>query len=253
MTTIAEFNTWGEELEAKLLLRSSPIAVKMLKSAADIPAEAIRPKQERGHHLAQCQAFAMTRRQGATVAMLTEDHWCFAPLMAYGLVDDPQDEFVNTTTSFPRFQRGEYIGMVTAPLKTTSFAPDMVLVYAEPAQVRELLMSVKFEDGQLVESVFDPIDSCAWSVVPVIESGDYRITIPDPGEYARAAVREDEMIFSIPANKLPVVVTGLKRFAENRTGKDFGSIEMMPDFPRPEFYRRLFQKWGLDSEDELTS
>jgi uncharacterized protein (DUF169 family) len=221
--SVNDYHALGEELERLLLLRGSPIAVKMLKKEEDIPEEAIRPKKDRGHHLAQCQAFAMSRRQGETVAMLKEDHWCFAPLMAYGLV--------------------------TAPLKKASFEPDMVLVYAEPGQVRKLLMAVKFGDKSLVTSVFDPIDSCVWAVVPVIESGEYRITIPDPGEYARAATRDDMLIFSIPKDKLDTIVSSLKRIEEReRKGPAFHQIEMRPDFPQPEFYQRLFKTWGLDTE-----
>jgi len=220
----------------------------MLKSEEDIPAEAIRPKRDKGHHLAQCQAFAMSRRQDATVAMLKEDHWCFAPLMAYGLVEDPKDDFVNATTSFPCFEQEKFIGMVTAPLKSASFEPDMILIYADPAQVRQLLMVVKFKDKSLVNSIFDPIDSCAYAVVPVIETGQYRITIPDPGEQTRAAARDDEIIFSLPKEKLVTIVNGLTSLAEQDQEQAIDELEMMPDFPRPEFYDRLFKKWGLDTK-----
>jgi uncharacterized protein (DUF169 family) len=87
MTTLGEFNSYGEELERLLLLRTSPIAVKMLEKEEDIPEGAFRPKRDRGVHLGQGQAFAMSRRQGATVAMLKEDHWCWCPLVGFGLVE----------------------------------------------------------------------------------------------------------------------------------------------------------------------
>ena len=77
MTTLTDLNRLGEELERMLILRTSPIAVKMLEKEADIPEGAIRPKKDRGYHIAQCQAFAMSRRQKATVAMLKEDNWCY--------------------------------------------------------------------------------------------------------------------------------------------------------------------------------
>ena len=82
MSDLGEFNRYGEELEASLILRSSPIAVKMLQEEADVPEGAIRPARDRGYHLAQCQAFAMSRREGTTVAMLKEDHWCPSAVMA---------------------------------------------------------------------------------------------------------------------------------------------------------------------------
>lgn len=74
MPSIEEFNCMSLKLENLLILRTYPIAVKMLEKDEDIPDGAIRPKQERGFHLAQCQAFAMNRRSGETIAMLKEDN-----------------------------------------------------------------------------------------------------------------------------------------------------------------------------------
>ena len=100
-----------------------------------------------------------------------------------------------------------------------------------------------------VFSEFDPIDSCAYAIVPVIEKQEYKITIPDPGEYARAAVREDELIFSIPKTKIAVILSMLKQMDEENFGKAFENIEMMPDFSKPDFYRNAFKQWGLDTEE----
>ena len=66
MATIKEFNRCGEELEKILLLRTSPVAVKMLEKESDIPKGALRPKKDRNIHYAQCQAFALSRRDGTT-------------------------------------------------------------------------------------------------------------------------------------------------------------------------------------------
>jgi uncharacterized protein (DUF169 family) len=248
MTTLKEYNSCGEDLERLLLLRTSPIAVKMLEKEEDIPEGAIRPKKDRGYHIAQCQAFAMTRRQGATVAMLTEDHWCWAPLMGYGMVENPHDPFVDGLSSFPCLEYGKYIGIVSAPLKTATFEPDMVLIYSNTAQLRVLLMVVKFQEKALISSEFDPIDSCIFSVVPTLLNGQYRITLPDPGDYERALAGEDEIIFSVPKDKLVGLVTGLRQMSERKQGYTNFAMEMRPDFPRPEFYIKLFEKWGLDVE-----
>lgn len=248
--SVEEYNNYCSEFEKYLFIRNKPVAVKMIKDEKEIPEGAIRPKKDRGHHIAQCQAFALSRRQGETVAMLKEDHWCFAPLMAYGLVEDPEDEFIKASTSCPRFERDKYIGMLTAPGDTAKFEPDMIMLYLEPGQVRKLLMAVKFGEKISVYSEFDPIDSCAYAIVPVIEKQEYRITIPDPGEYARSAAREDELIFSIPKTRIPVILSTLKDMAEADFGKAFENIEMLPDFPRPDFYKNAFKQWGLDTEED---
>ncbi len=92
MITISDYNQYGEDLEKLLLLRTSPLAVKMLEKKEEPPKDAFRPRRDRGFHLSQCQAFAMSRRQRITVAMLKEDNWCWAPLISFGLVEPEATE-----------------------------------------------------------------------------------------------------------------------------------------------------------------
>lgn len=261
MTTVKEYNQYGEVLEELLWLRTSPIAVKMLEKEEDIPPEAIRPKRDRGYHLAQCQVFALNRRRGETIAMLKEDLWCWAPLIGYGLVPPLDEETISpmiyivenmqaarkVDKVWPRLEQGRYIGILSGPLKKASFEPDLVLVYSNTAQLRSMLLAIKFKQGHLVKSEFDPIDSCVYSVVPVIKDGEYRITLPDPGEYERAMADEGEIILSVPIAKLEELITGLRFFEEMNMSYRHFSMQMTPDFPQPDFYKELFRKWGLDS------
>jgi uncharacterized protein (DUF169 family) len=250
MTTIKQYNRFGEDLERFLLLRSSPLAIKILKNEADVPEGAIRPKRDRGIHIALCQAFALSRREKHTVAMLKEDQWCWGPLVAFGLVDPVVAESEEPTRQqlpfLPRLEYRKYAGIVSAPLKSANFKPDLALVYSNTAQLRSLLMAVKHMENSLVNSQFDPIDSCVYSIIPVLQTGQYRITLPDPGESHRALAGEDEIIFSIPANKLKTVLSGLEHLENIQQGYTDCHIEMRPDFPQPAFYQRLFKAWGLD-------
>jgi len=264
MTTIQQYNDYGETLEKSLILRTSPIAVKMIEKESDIPKGAIRPKRDRGYHLAQCQAFAMTRRQGTTIAMLKEDNWCWAPLIGYGLVKPFDEDTISynifmvsdmaaarrVMQNFPRLEYEKFIGIVSAPLKTANFLPDLVLIYCNPAQLRSMLMATKYREGFLVTSQFDPIDSCVYSVVPVISNGKYRITLPDPGEYERAMAGEDEIILSVPRDKMEELISGLKHFEQRKLSYTDLAMQITPDFHRPDFYRQLFKMWGLDIEDD---
>jgi uncharacterized protein (DUF169 family) len=265
MTTVKEFNSYGEELEKRLLLKTAPIAVKMLEKEKDIPKEAIRPKRDRGYHIAQCQAFALTRRNRETIAMLKEDSWCWGPLIAYGMVKTPE-LFLEGNVFYPAlvstleaskevsqkraaFEYGKYIGILSAPLSTTSVKPDVVLIYSNTLQLRIMLMSIMYKDGHMVTAEFNPLDSCIYSVVPVIQKGGYRITLPDPGDYQRALAGEDEIILSATPDKIADVVAGLRHLEEIAHGYLSHRMEMRPDFPRPDFYNMLFKQWGLDVED----
>ncbi len=263
MTTLNEYNNCGEELEKLLMLRTSPVAVKMLEKEEDIPDGAIRPKKDYGYHIAQCQAFAMSRRgRKATVAMLKEDNWCPAPVSAYRLVEireeinsypymvESKEAADKLNAASPEFEYGKYIGVVSAPLKMANFEPDLVLVYSNATQLRSMLLAVKYKEGILVNSEFDPLRSCVFSIIPVLQNGNYRITLPDTGEQYRTMCGEDEIIFSIPKDKISNVVSGLRHFEEmthdhvhRYTHLDF---DMRPDFPQPGNYVEMFKKWGIE-------
>jgi uncharacterized protein (DUF169 family) len=256
MSTLSEFQNFGEEIEKYMLLRTSIIGVKMLRKESDIPESAIRPQKDNGHHLAQCQAFSLSRRQGKTIAMLKEDNWCWGPLMAYGLVDqtiaEKYPELKNEVRKMPKLEYGKYIGIVSAPLKTAGFIPDIVLIYSNNAQLNNMLHALSFCDEGLVTSPLYPIASCALSVVPAL-SGQYCVTLPDPGELGRAGAGEDEIIFSVHRDKVSTLVSQLKVFETMHFGyKDQSFWETRPDFPRPEFYKNLFRECGLDADDEPT-
>lgn len=248
MSSLDDFNRYGEELEKSLLLRTAPIAVKMLEREEDIPSGAIKPQKDRGIHIAQCQAFAMSRRERLTVAMLKEDNWCFAPLIAYGLVPKPDEPTIERFTSFPRFEEGRYIGIVSAPLRTASFEPDVVLIYCNTAQLRSLLMPThNYGEEAVISSHFFP-PSCAYTVVPVVLNNQYLVALPDPGDYARALAGEDEIILSVPGDKMQILASGLRRAEERKQGYTSSNMLMQADFARPEFYKRLFRSWGLDAK-----
>lgn len=249
MTSIADYNKYGEELERMMRLHTSPMAVKMLESEADIPEGAVRPWKDRQQHIAQCQAFALSRRQKQTIAMLEEDNWCFAPIIAYGLEDKPEDTELQAFLKFPTFPRNKYIGIVSAPLATANFEPDVVIIYSNTTQLRNMLMPLSFQHADEIDYMFFP-PACAYQVIPVMESGRYMITLPDPGDYMRALAGEDEIILSMPADKIEELVTVLQRMRENEYSFERSGMYMLHDFPQPPFYQMLFQRWGLSSKKD---
>ncbi len=245
MTPLGKFNKYGEDLEYHLMLRTSPIAAKMLKSESDIPEGAFRPKKDRGEHYAQCQAFALSRRNGITVAMLKEDHWCTAAPLAYGNVPPNQQ-----SEGYDCFPYGKYAGIVTAPLKNASFIPDVVIIWSNNAQLRALIMSMDRKESSQINSRYLP-PSCSYSVVNPIQDGKYWVVLPDPGELERGVGTEDEMMFAVPAAKMETMITSLRKGEKGYFSYRHHHPFIRPDFPRPDFYRQSFKSWGLDADDTL--
>jgi uncharacterized protein (DUF169 family) len=245
MTMIADYNRYGEELESLLVLQTSPVAVKMLVKETDIPAEAVRPKKDRRYHLAQCQAFAMSRREKTTVAMLKEDNWCIGAVLSYGLEPSPEIRDGKSQKNGEYFAYGKYIGILTGPLKKASFVPDAVIIYCDTNQLRTILLSLDYQERTGVKANFLPF-SCSNAVVPVILHDEYWINLPDPGEYARALTMAGEMMFSVPKNKLSGLVEALREGRRNLSGFSNESPMMRPDFPQPDLYKQVLENWGMD-------
>ena len=265
MTTLSEFNSYGEELEKRLRLKTFPFAVKLLEKEADIPEGAIRPKRDLGHHLALCQGFAMSRREGKLVAMFTEDMWCYSPVISLGIAEPPVyyleghtyfpgdvrtlEVAENLAEKFPRLEYGKYAGVASAPLKTASFEPDLVIIYCDSAQLRSLLAGVKYKEGEQVTSTLEPGGACVQSTVPVIQSGECKVTVPCSGDRRWAMAQDDEMIFSMPKGKLEDLMLGLRHFDETETFRFPTKFAARPDYPLSETYVKIGKMIGLEMHD----
>ena len=253
----------GRSLNEMLLLRFEPIAVTFIKDESKVPESAIKPRRDMNTPLALCQGLALTRREKKTLYMDIKDHSCWNPLIGMGHVDCSEgsesfevahkmlgiDDPVLSRRFFAKFPRlpfGEYKGILLAPLCFASFVPDVVLIYTNNARLRDILLAVKRMTGKLVETQLDAYDSCVFSLVPTFLSGEYRVTLPDIGEYERAMAEEDEIIFSIPGNRMDELLCGLRAFYESGRGYAHHHRNMLIDYPRPEFYTKLLQLWGLD-------
>ena len=261
MMTLSDFNSYGEELERRLRLRTFPLAIKVLEKEGDVPEGAIRPKKDLGFHLALCQGFAMSRREGELVAMLKEDNWCYAPVIAFGLAEVPEF-YLEGHTSFPvrvssleaakrlakaspHLERGKYIGTVSAPLKTANFEPDLVMIYCNSAQLRSLLSGIRYKGGYQVTSTLEPGGACIQATVPVILSGDCQVAVPCLGDRRRAMAQDDEIIFSVPTGRLEDLMLGLRHFDE--AGFEFPvKFEMRPEYPLTENYVKMGRLTGME-------
>ena len=255
------------KLQQMLRLRYDPIAIKMIENEAEIPANAIYPPRDMKAQMAICQVYALARRDRKTIYTDKNSEWCWCPQITLGFSECEKDskEFnlvcnhlgfkdidvaKKFFADFPRLPTGKYIGTVTGPLDECDFDPDVVLIYCNNAQLRSMVWAIKNATGKVVETKLDAIDSCVYSVVVPQLSGEYRVTLPDIGEYERAGADEDEIILSIPKGKLDELVEGVAGFYEYGMGYTQLKKTMEYSFPRPPFYNELFEMWGLGQSKE---
>ena len=263
-TPLETINGYGTDLLNMLVLRTYPIAIKMLKDETEIPQGALRPKKDLGEHYSACQAFGIVRRRGTSLAMFIKDHWCFEPIIGYGLVEPPKeflegsgsDFFIlnkeaakERNNSIPILPHGRYAGMVLAPLHKANFVPDVTVIYCNATQLRHMLFAMMLKNGYRVSSTLDPIWSCVHSVVPSLLTGDCEVTVPDPGEFERGGVGDDEMMLSVPGERMEELMYGVYHYDKMGMGyRSFGR-EIKGDFKQPPFYKEYFKKWGLDTQE----
>ena len=248
-------------------LRYPAIALRMIPEGEEPPADAERPYRDTGKHIALCQAFAYVRRHGKTIFMEKEDHWCWNPIITYGYISKELGkegfraiarETGGSSASgeafvegFPSLPVGKYRGILVAPLTEADFQPDVTLIYCKNDQLRLFLMAIDTQTNHaLVPSTFSPVDSCTYSVIPAILNGEYRITIPDPGEFERALTPVDDLVFSVPREKEEEFYRGVVAQTARKDRNAFQMI-MTPDFERPHSYDVLFKTWGLMTSEDV--
>lgn len=253
----------SELLKSTIGQRYDAMALKMIRDESEVPENAVYPLRDLGEHMALCQAFALSRRQGKTVYMQKKDHWCWAPLIAYGQVElekgspafqellpvigvqdpDAAEAFLE---HFPHLQTGVYQGILTAPLGNAGFEPDAIVINCRNAELRTILFGIKTQSGMTMKTEFDAIDSCVWGIIPSLTQGEYRVSFPDPGDFERAKTSEDDVILSVPKEKFDELERGLLTLEHIGMPHRSFQMSMDYDFARPSFYNRMFKAWGLD-------
>ena len=251
----------AEEIMKMVRLQTYPLAIKMLKSDADIPEGAERPMRDMGYHLDLCQGFAMSRWEGRTIAMLKTDMWCFEPVVGYGLAE-PAREFLdghnrfpssamtleagrNWARSFPRLRVGNYIGIVSAPLEKCRFEPDLFVIYSDPSQLTQLLIAKNCIDGGDVTCTLSGHAVCVYAVVPVLQDKQCLVASPCRGDRRIAMTQNNEMIFSARMELLEELVKALNYLKENDWVFPWRFF-LKPERELRYNYREIGEKMGME-------
>jgi len=288
MVKINVLNEYGKELEGRLRLQTYPLGVKLIKSESDIPKGPVnkhvrgqtlralasfkdsdipkgvlRPLKDLGYHVALCQGFALSRREGITVAMFKEDMWCFEPIVGYGWMEPPQyfldghnrfpqdvkdlEAGKNYASDFPRLQVGKYKGILSAPLMTADFEPDLVILYCDSAQLSLMLLGREFKDGHDLQCHLSSHAACVYSVVTAIKSREFQVAIPCRGDHYFALASDTELIVSFPIEKFEELMEGLRHLEKNNFSLPRNPVmRIEPNFP--ESYVKILEMMGVGNE-----
>ncbi len=229
-----EIKFLAKRLEMLLCLQTYPLAIKMLRVETDIPSTAKRPLRDMSCHLDVCQGFAMSRRNGETIALLKQDMWCPEPVIGYGIEAPPEfflqgnNRFPQTIMSqeagtrwaqtFPCINKGDYVGVLSSPLHLADFKPDIFAVYCNPAQLTQLLRAKDCLDGVDVTCTLSGHAACVFMVVPLLQGMSCNVVSPCRGDRNFAMAQDDEIIFSARLDMLEGLVAALEYLADQGSG-----------------------------------
>jgi uncharacterized protein (DUF169 family) len=251
----------ANELERRIRLQTFPIGIKFLEKESDIPDGAQRSLRDMNHYSKSCQDFAMSRRVGMTVASTFEDMYCPEAAIGFGLAHPPDFYFegrhrfpqsVENTEAgsawahqFPKMKEGKYIGVVSSPLNTIHFKPDVIIMYVDAAQLRTLLIAAASKEGPELTCTIIAKGACVYSTVPPVQTGKFQVTLPCPGDSRFAAAQHDEMIFSVPMVKLQQLLNSL-RYLEQWGYKLPFRFMMNHESSHPGNYTKMAHMMGMN-------
>ena len=261
MIDLGQMHKQARELERLLRLQSPPLALKMVERENEIPEEAQRPVRDMGYHLSFCQALALSRRHGLTIAQTKEDMWCFEPVVGLGFVKPPQ-RFLDGHTRYPemsysleagstwaknmpRFDYGTYSAVLSAPLEAAGFEPDIFLVFGAPAAMTQIMMAKNWLDGTDINPIISGNAACIYYIVPPIEGKTWHMSLPCGGDLRRAACEDYNMVFSAPTEVLADLLMGLKANRDKGLGLPI-RISSAIEYPLPESYVKVGKSIGMD-------
>lgn len=254
-----DIQSFNSHLATHIRPATFPLGIRMIAPGEEFPERTKRPKLDMGQEIAICQGFAIARHYGWAVGMTADDIscplalavWGFKPMLNYllsgltcaGMYTETPAAGAITEAQVDKWEHGQWQGVVAAPLHRCSFEPHLALIYGNSAQVMRLVTARLWQTGGRIASSFSGRIDCADAVITTIRTGECQVILPCYGDRVFGQAGDDEMAFTIPADKFEMIVKGLE-------GTHRGGIRYpIPNFLRytgqyPEHYRQMGDLWA---------
>ena len=224
-----EIQRLGKELIDTLQLKTSPVAVRLVKADEELPADVPRITENTRH----CQMVDNVRRKGSQFYAIIDDHMCKGGAAVMGLTEmgeklktgevyyhlnhfGSMDAAKSTMEKVPRVPAHSVKAVLYSPLENATFDPDVILVITNPKQVMELSQALLHKGGGRVNASFAGKQSvCADGVAYPYLSGEAGVTVGCSGSRKYTEIKDDEMIISIPVDMLPGLVASARTMFSN--------------------------------------
>ncbi|MFO7965407.1 MAG: dephospho-CoA kinase [Desulfobacterales bacterium] len=224
MNTTRDWEKPIRRLELLMRLKSFPIAFKLLEDKtllSEIPF-----LRRLTHKATLCQMTNLVRHFDWTVGADADDFMSVMCPSIIGLAEIP--EFMKDGTfrsivwtksradgrkyenGIPRLPLNQYEAVAMAPLVYNPFDPDIILIYANPAQMMLLINAIQFEDYEVMQFFCVGESSCADAIARCYLNGKPSLTIPCYGERRYGHAQDDELVMAIPAGHMDKILSGME-------------------------------------------
>lgn len=224
MNTSRDWEKPIRRLELLLRLKSFPVAFKLLENKEDMgKIPFIRRMQ---HKSTLCQLINLVRNFDWTVGADLDAFMSPMCPSIIGLTDIPDYMKDGTFRSIvwtknrvdgkkyengvPRIPPGKYTAVIMAPLVYNPFDPDIVLIYANPAQMILLINSLQFEDYEVMQFFCVGESSCSDAIARCYLTGKPSLTIPCYGERRYGHAQDDELVMALPSGMIDKALKGME-------------------------------------------
>ena len=211
-------------LELLMRLKSFPVAFKLFEDRQAI--SQIPFVRRMNHKSTLCQLINLVRNFDWTIGAELEDFMSVVCPSIIGLTDIPEYMKDGTFRSIvwtksradakkyeseiPRLPAGKYEAVAMAPLVYNPFEPDIVLIYANPAQMMLLINSLQFEDYDVMQFYCVGESSCSDAIARCYLQGKPALSIPCYGERRYGHAQDDELVMAIPAEMMDKALNGME-------------------------------------------
>ncbi|MBE6507081.1 MAG: hypothetical protein E7Z72_04040 [Methanocorpusculum parvum] len=223
MVNIADFEKISAELKELLGLEGSPVALKIVTSAEEIP-EGIPELEETTRH---CRMVSLAR-EGQVFFAPDAKHQCGGGAWALGLREKGETlrtgqhyfklgkyETINasrrTMEGVPSLPKETYATLY-APLEKAAFEPSVVIIFAKPLAMLKLAQSTLCKTGGRIYPEFAGIQSiCSDAAAHVLLSGKPNFTLGCDGSRKFSGIKDEEMVAGFPIELIAEIVESLKK------------------------------------------
>jgi dephospho-CoA kinase len=211
-------------LELLMRLKSFPVAFKLFEDRQDI--SKIPFIRRMNHKSTLCQLINMVRNFDWSVGAELDDFMSVVCPSIIGLAEIPDYMKDGTFRSIvwtksradakkyeaeiPRLPTGKYEAVAMAPLVYNPFDPDIVLIYANPAQMMLLINSLQFENYEVMQFYCVGESSCSDAIARCYLQHKPALSIPCYGERRYGHAQDDELVMAIPVEMMDKALNGME-------------------------------------------